>query len=262
MPPLFRIALLACALAACKSPEQAPQTLWELCAEVFEHHADADSAELLAVAEELLAWLEVNPVVAQEGYEVQALTEAAMDALDEQDRTAEEMVGLAVTRLSHHSVEDITYALVAIEQDLIYPETFVEYEREYLSGPDCFVERSCERMEALEDLTSDFGFGVQTVSKAHNQYLWIELASGWAMVHRNWQIDPPQADISWLDVDQQAYLNALLPGAGGVWRIQAQWTVYNQDNNVPEDAAKQAVLDFLVECHDLMEGYLDMFPVG
>ncbi len=254
---IARALLLATALVACKPPPEAPDDLNELAAYLYEHGWDEDQEALTVGLEQLTTWLEAHQDEAQEGYEVDALTEAAFDAVDDKDRTTAGMVGLSLTRLSHHPVEDSTWALVSVEQDEIYPDTFADYEREYLSGPECFVDRSCDRMEAMEDLHSTFPLGLETWSLAHNQYVWVELEAGLAMVHRNWQVDPPEVSSDLMRVDEQSYLNLFVPGSEGAWRLQAQWTVYSDENNTPEDFAMTLVLGFLGDCHDFLEAWLD-----
>ena len=49
--------------------------------------------------------------------------------------------------------------------------------------------------------------GMSTTGETYNQYLWVELEAGWAMVHRNWQVYPPDASSGWLEVDDQVVLN-------------------------------------------------------
>jgi hypothetical protein len=249
--------LLLLALCACRPPPQAPEDLYDLAAYLYDHGWDEDQEALRLGLEQLGGWLEDHPEAALEGYEVGALSEQTLDAVDEQDRTTEGMVGLSLSRLSHHPIEDSTWALVSVAQDEIFPGTFADYERSYLSGPDCFVDRSCDRMEAMEELHSTFPLGLETWSTAHNQYVWVELEGGWAMVHRTWQLEPPQTSSNLMSVEEQAYLNLFVPGRDGAWRLQAQWTVYSDENNTPEDLAKTLVLGFFEDCHDLLEAWLD-----
>jgi len=257
----MRRLFVPCALlCACRPPVEAPAGLADLAAYLYAHHPDEDPGALAAGLANLRAWLEAHPEGALEGYEVAALDEATVDALDERDRTVAGMVGLSVTRVSAFPVEDSTWALAAVDQDEIYPDTFVAYAREYLTDLDCFLARTCPRLEAMEEPPSSFILGIQSQSTAHNQYVWAEVPEGWAMVHRNWQVEPPIVDISWLEVDEQAYLNVFVPGTDGVWRMQAQWTVYDEDNDVPIDVAMQAVIDFLVKCHDDLEAWLADHP--
>ncbi|MFH1468506.1 MAG: hypothetical protein ABIO70_29215 [Pseudomonadota bacterium] len=244
-------------LTACRPPPEAPEDLYELGAYLYAHAWDEDQEALVVGLEQLTTWLEAHEEEAYEGYEVGALSEEAVDALDEKDRTTLDMVGLSLTRLSQHPIADSTWALVTVDQSEIYPDTFAEYDREYLSGPACFVDMSCDRMEAMEELHSTFPLNLETWSTAHNQYVWVELEGGWAMVHRNWQVEPPEVSSDLMKVDEQAYLNLFVPGSAGAWRLQAQWTVYSDDNNTPRDFAEGLVLGFLEDCHDLLEAWLD-----
>jgi len=252
LPLLFPLALMAC-----KPPPEAPEDLYELAAYLYGHAWDEDQEALLVGLEQLTTWLEANEEAALEGYAVGTLSEGTMDAVDEKDRTTTEMVGLSLTRLSHHPIEDSAWALVDVDQSEIFPGTFAEYEREYVSGPDCFVDRSCDRMEAIEELHSTFPLHLETWSTAFNQYTWAELEGGTALVHRNWQIDPPETSSDLMSVDEQAYLNLFVPGASGAWRLQAQWTVYSDENNTPEDLAMSLVLGFFDDSHTDLEAWLD-----
>ena len=249
------------ALAGCKELPEAPETFAELCAYLYEHHADEDPAALIAGLEQLATWLDEHPEEAEDKYSVDPLTEEIVDSLDDKDRTAEEMVGLAVARQSHHPIEDTTHCLVVTPQDAIYPDTYDEYEREYVGDPDCFMDKECPRIGAMEHLESSFALGVTSVSDAHNQYLWVELERDWAMVHRNWQLEAPVVNLSLLEVDEQTYLDVLVPGESGVWRVQAQWTVYDQDNDIDQGLAENTVVNLLIKCHDEMEAYLDEHDV-
>ncbi|MBW1877840.1 MAG: hypothetical protein JRJ84_05725 [Deltaproteobacteria bacterium] len=247
-------------LMGCKAPPEAPEAFSELCAYLFEHQWDEDQEALVVGLEQLATWLDEEWDQEEEdnGFEVTALSEEAMDALDDQDRTAVNMVGLALPSVSEHPVEDATYALVAVDQDVVFPGTFTEYERTYHSGPDCFVDRSCLRMEAEEHMSSSFAGGLaKSESHSFNQYVWAETVDGWAMVHRNWQVEPPEVNLGWLEVDEQTYLNAFVPRTGGAWRLQAQWTVYDPNNNVPENSAKATIINYFQGSHEDLEDWLE-----
>jgi len=246
-------------LVGCKPPPEAPGEFSDLCAYLFEHQWDDDPEALVEGLEQLSLWLdeEWDQEEDDNGFEVTALSQAAMDGLDDQERTVENMVGLALPTVSEHSVESAAWALVAVDQDEIFPGTFAEYERTYHSGPDCFVDRTCERMEAEEDMTSTFAGGLfRSESHAYNQYVWADTEVGAAMVHRNWQIEPPEVNVGWMRVTEQTYLNLFLPRPGGAYRLQAQWTVYDPDNDVPENTAKATVVNFFQSSHDDLEKWL------
>lgn len=249
-------------LVACKAPPEAPQDLHELAAYLYEHCWDDDPESLQVGLEQLTTWLDANPDVAFEGYAVAPLSEAAVDALDAKDRTTTDMVGLSLTRMSHHPIEDSAWALVSVDHAEIYPDAIEEFDREYLSGPECFVERSCDRMETIETLHNTFLLGLESWGTAHNQFVWADLEGGTAMVNRNWEIAPPETNSDLLNVDERAYLSVYVPGTTFTWRLQALWTVYSDDNDAPENLTSSLVLDFFADGHDDLETWLDENPTG
>jgi len=246
--------------AACKPPIEAPEDLYDLPAYIYGHGWDVDQEALTLGLEQLTIWLEANPDAALERHAIGPLSEATIDALDEKDRSTTDMVSLSLTRLSHHPIEDSTWALVSVDQSEIFPATFAEYEREYISGPECFVERSCERMEAIEEVHNTFPLGLESWGSAYNQYAWAELDGGSAMMHRNWEIEPPETSSNLMTSDERAYLSLFLPVTTGAWRLQALWTVYSDDNNTPVGLSTSMVLGFFEDSHADLETWLDENP--
>ena len=242
-------------LSACQPPPDAPEELAELCAYIFSHQADEDQAELIAGVEQLGDWLDAHPEEALEGYRgVDIPTEATMDSLDEVDRTNAAMVGLAVGRQGRHALDETAWGLIGVDQDVIYPDDYDAYEREYLSGPDCFLAHECGFMEAVEETINAFPLELTSQNIVHNQYAWAETDRGTALVHRNWLKEPPIVSNSILEVDEQAYVDVLVPGDGGLWRLQSQFTIYSVQD---EDIAINAAINYLVDLHDEMETWLD-----
>lgn len=257
-------ALLLLVLTGCKKVPEAPKEFNQLCGYLFEHQWDDDQEELGAGLDRMATWLDDkwDPDEQSDGFTVDKLSEEAMDALDDKNRSTKGQVGLSLPTISKHAVIESTYGLVSVDQDEVYPGTYSEYSRDYLSGPDCFIDLSCDRMEAEEWMTSEFGFGLSSRSHSFNQYVWVEMSEGDAMVHRNWQVDPPDVSDLLPAVDEQTYLNIFIPkGKSGAWRVQAQWTVYDPDESVPEDTAKRLVVNFFEDSHDTLEAWLDEHDV-
>ncbi|MFH1469204.1 MAG: hypothetical protein ABIO70_32750 [Pseudomonadota bacterium] len=243
---------------ACKPPPEAPSELDELAAYIYAHHADEDPAAEKDALEKLTAWLEQNWADAEEGYEIGALDEATMDSLDDVDRATEGMLGLAVPTASVHTVDEAAYAMLAVLESEVYPDMFVEYQREEIGDVDCFLAHDCERVEARENMKSDFVV-VESVSQAFNQYLWVDLDDGVAFVQRNWLEYPPDVTgtlASYVEVDEQGYLNLFMPRPEGFWRLQATWMIFSQDG-VPEDAAMQMAISNMQNNSKTLDEYLD-----
>lgn len=247
--------LLPLVLAACVPKAEAPEELAELCAFVFNHQADEDQARLIAGVEQLGDWLDANPEEVLDGYRgVDVPSEATMDSLDDVDRTNAAMVGLAVGRQSRHPLDETAWGLISVDQDVIYPDDYNAYAREYLSGPDCFLDHECGFMEAVEETINSFPLGLTSENTVHNQYVWVETERGMALVHRNWLTEPPIVSNSILEVDEQAYVDVLVPGEDGVWRLQSQFTIYSVQD---EDIAINAAINYLIDLHDELELWLD-----
>ena len=244
-------------LAGCHRLPEAPAEFRDQCAWVFEHAWDDDPEALVAGLDRMHDWLatEWDPEADADGFVVDAPSEEAMDALDEEDRTSAGMVGIALPTASTHAPADAAEALMAVPQDEVFPDTFSDYERTWLSGPDCFLDRTCDRAEAMEHMVSDFGIAGTTESDAHNQYMWGPASAGDALVHRNWLVDPPVTTGLIPGVDQQAYLDVFLPADGGSWRVQAQWTLYEGD--IPEGTAQTLVVHFFESSSEELEAWMD-----
>ena len=252
------LVLSAAVLGSCKAPPAAPAALDELAAFIYSHHADEDPAAMQVALEQLATWLEDNWEEAEDGYEISALDQATVDSVDEQDRATEGMMGLAVPTASVHTVPMAAYAMVGVPCDQVYPDLFFDYYREFYGETDCFLDLECDRLEAYENYESHFPL-VESISESYNQYLWVEMEDGLAMVQRNWVITPPQvsgAAASLVEVDEQFYLNLFMPSAGGFWRLQTTWMIFSQDS-VPEDAAKQMAVSSMVDNSDTLDVYLD-----
>ncbi len=252
------IAALSIIALGCKPPPEAPAELDELAGYIYSHHPDEDPAALQAGLEALADWLEGNWAEAEEGYVIGALDEETVDGVDEVDRSSEDMIGLAVPTASIYSVDQATHAMVGVMCDEVYPEMFVEYDRETFGDTDCFLAKDCDRLEAREFMESHFALGVVSIAQSYNQYVWAELDSGWAMVQRNWLENPPEVSgplASYIEVDEQFYLNLFLPAADGFWRLQATWMIFSQDG-VPEDAAMNLAVNNMTDNSATLDEYL------
>lgn len=251
------VAASALWVGGCKAPPAAPAALDDLAAYIYSHHADEDPEAMQLALEQLTTWLDQNWAEAEEGYEISALDEGTVDAVDDVDRATEGMMGLAVPTASVHTVPMSAYAMVGVPCDVVYPDLFEDYEREFVGDPDCFLDLECDRLEARENYESHFPL-VVSISETYNQYWWVELEDGLAMVQRNWIVSPPEvtgAAASLVEVDEQFYLNLFLPRAGGFWRLQTTWMIFSQDS-VPEDAAMQMAVSSMVGNSDTLDDYL------
>jgi len=254
--PILPTLVLLLAVSGCKRPDDAPEDLDALCAYLFAHHPDDDPDALVAGLVELEEWFEISWVDG-EGYVINPLSEQAVDQVDEVDRSAVDMTGVAVGTVSSHDLDDAVRAWAATDQDVVYPKMFSWYEREYVGDVDCFMDRDCLRLEAEERYESKFALGLKTEVHGYNQYRWVELDRGWGMVHRFWMMEPPNANSQFLEVDEQFYMNVVVPAqGGGHWRMQSMWIIYTQDS-VPDSIAYNLTVNDLYDNSGELDDYLE-----
>ncbi len=266
LPPMLLLALLV----GCKRPPEAPKDLDALASYLFEEHT-AEDPEVMAVGlQNLRTWFETDhDPDGPKGYELLiGLSGDAVSSLDSSaayaDPEAKESRripsgGAGAATLGEHALEDYVAALVAVDQDVVFPKTFDAWARTFrLCDGDTFAKEDCELLEADEEQSSNFGFGFKSVGESYNQYRWVELDDGsWAMNHRNWQLYPPEVSNSLMEVEDQYYLNTFVPSSDGrtVYRFQATWAYFGAD--VPEGTALDLTTNSMVTSSEDLEAWLD-----
>lgn len=248
-------------LAACKPPPDAPDALDDLCGWLFAHHADEDPEAMQVGLGSLSTWLTDNWEAAAEGVVVTGLEDPVVDALDGQDRSVEAILGVALPTRSTWAAEVAGAALASTGRDQLEPEGYSSYTRTFEGDLDCFLARECPRLEAREEMVVDFGLGIVSTSRAWNQYLWVQVDAGWAMVQRNWLMEPPDVNFDWLVVEEQYNLDLVQPDGDGSLRLQATWMVFQQDD-VPEDAALNMAVDEMEDNAANLDAWLAADPAS
>jgi hypothetical protein len=255
----------------CRPPPPAPEDLDALAAFLYAEHLNPDPDVLAEGLVNLQVWFASAAAAdADRGFEL--AVPLSVEAVAELDASAawqhpeasasrawEGMGGAAAGTTGAFAVEQYVHALVAVDQDLVFPDTFEAWSRTWrLCDGDTFDARDCEQLESDEQQSSAFGLGLRTVGEAYNQYRWIELPDGQlAMTHRNWQLYPPEASSALLEVVDQYYLNTFVPAADGaaVHRLQATWAVFGE--RVPEDLALSLTAGSMVDSSETLEAWLE-----
>lgn len=241
---MTRCALLLC-LCACGRPPPAPEQLDELMAWTFAHAADEDPRSLEEGCENLSAWLDQNLAETLEGYEVFDLDPAVVEAFgDEPD--LDRLVGASVGHVSPHPADGLggINAIPAGTDLAVPPEEGTG--RHYLTDPYCFQDRSCDWLESEEWQFDDgLPFGISADVHWRQEWRWVELDLGTALIQRFWLVEPIAFNVSFLEVDYQYFLWVFLPSADGTSRsAQATWVSASLvDAPVPEGFALSLVVD-------------------
>jgi len=161
---------------------------------------------------------------------VTGLDDETVDALDGVDRSVEGILGVAVATESAFTVAELQEAVLVVNQAEISPDNYLRFDRTWLTDLDCFLERSCPRLDTLEDVESSLGALVTSEMVTMNQYLWVQTGDDEpALVQRSWLPEEPVLNVDWLVVHEQFYVNAFVPRPGGSYRLQSTWVVNEQD---------------------------------
>lgn len=226
-PLLFAIAIAL--LPGCRHLPEAPQELDELCGYLFQHANDEpEDLTIEAGAINLDAWLDINIDATAEGYSVNTLSDDAVNALDDGDRSLDGVKGAAVGYTSENDLETLMSTLVSASPADMYPDEYLSFQRTWNGDPDCFAAGDCDSLEAESFSTLSLPAGIQADVDSMVQYRWVDTEDfGRIAVQRTWMHVPPTLNVTWLTVDQQYYVWMFIPNndAGGSRSIQATWMV-------------------------------------
>ncbi len=243
---------------ACKAPPEAPQELDELCGFIFEHFTDEDPAELAAGLGNLDTWLNANLEETLEGYEVTELSRDSVDALDENSRDLDGMVGAAVGTEGSFDPAEIAEVLVLVDPVELSPGMYEVYDRTFLTDQNCFVKAKCETLEVFNYMESTYPLGLDVTTETNGQYRWVDMETGTAMLQRTWMDSPAEVSVDWLSVQDQFYLNVVMPSESGSVRLQATWIVAQVINaEIPDGIALTLVIASMQDVYEDVDAYLE-----
>ena len=247
-------------LAACRAPPAAPAALDDLCSWLFAHVLDEDPTAMDAGAARLSAWAEAHWEETDGGYAITALDQPTLDALDDVERHAAELAGIAVITESAHTVDEVAGAVLTVDLTEIYP-AMVTYDRTFYGDPGAFLARDLALLESEEWIHQEIDSLIDITADSHswNQYLFAEADTGSALVQRNWLVEPPVLDPAWLAASEQYTIQAFVPREGGHYRLQAMWVVYASDA-VPIDTGLKLTADDFERNSEYLEAWLDAHP--
>ncbi len=250
--------LLVLPVAACGPPD-APDELADLCGYVFGHLADDDPRALETGLANLDAWLSdpANLESTLEGYEVTNLDAGVLEPIEDEVPDLENLHGAAVATRGRDPVWETAWTLVMVDPETLSPDIYERYDREYLTDVDCFLQRECEILEVANAMTNHYPLGVTISTTNHGQYRWVETGQGLALVQRTWLTSPAEVSVSWLTVDDQYYLNVVLPHGDASTRLMSTWilaTLLSAD--VPEGLALNLVIDNMQSIYADVDAYL------
>ncbi len=243
--------------AGCRQVPPAPQELDELCGYLFGHFDEEHPDALEQGLANLDTWLLDNLEETFEGYSVTNLSEETVNALDDRSRATDAMLGAAVGTESPYPPYALGVPQLVDNQEELFPDAHELYDREYLSDAECFVDTKCEFAEVDNYIEDDYPVIGDIVISNHGQYRWVETEKGLAWVQRTWFNQPAEMSVDWFDIQDQYYLNVLLPYGEGTLTMQSMWVEAYWDNMpISENMAQNLLISQMQNVYAQLDDYV------
>ena len=144
----------------------------------FVHFNDDDPEALVALGDVLIPWVDNHISDLAEGYEIASMTSDDLAESGVGEVSQGDIIGVALgVDYTAGSNETFAEAMVFEQQDEIFSH-FVTFEREVLSGGDCFLAHSCDDFLAADELYAEIALGIEFWSDYEIALRWIELEDG------------------------------------------------------------------------------------
>lgn len=214
------MAFLGCAPA----PEPAPSDYEDLLRFLFSHFRDEDPASLQTATERIGTFMADAAFreSAEAGQYVNSLSEDSVDALDEQDRSAEALEGVTVVTTSPHTPEAIAGTITWEGFGDVIADSFDVYEREFDRPSACFADKSCDELNAESYSESQWAGLVEMKTRYKIEFRWLDTALGGVWLHRFWLVEPA-GDPEGVYMRNNYYVAAALPDLAGCARVHSNW---------------------------------------
>lgn len=257
--------LILC-LGACKPPPDAPEELEELCSYLYANLPSEDPLALQVGVDNLVVWLDANLEETAEGYTVENLTQASLDALEPPDagdpRDATALVGAAVSSGADHQLVPVVRALLLEEQTEIYPDQLELWEPTFRDDPECFVGQDCEQVLVDNHSITKLPLGLSLTADNTAQYRWVEAEVGKVLVSRSWLRAPATSRPELFRVQAQYFLSVTYKRDGqDLVRLKAVWADAELIGlDVPDATALNMLVGTLQDQDEALYVWMDEQP--
>jgi hypothetical protein len=216
--------LLLSMLSACKVVD-APENLEALMVFGFVNFDQEDDEYLQETAESLLPLIKTNfDDLTDDGYRVNTLTKQDLDAVGIENPTADGIVGAMGLVDYTNKVDPVIDAVSRPDKDVMFPDSFIEYDVLEQSDRDCFLDRGCDRLEQEVHEIAKVALLGEAERTYQSQYRRIETESkGEVVFVRQLSPDEVQFSSNIANVFQQYSFVMVYMEGGTARRIEAFW---------------------------------------
>ena len=253
--------LLSVGLAGCAPPPDAPEALEDLCGYLYDHIGDEDDEALVVGLQNLRAWIDKGDNFEQtvEGYAISELDQSTVNKLDDRKRDTSDLIGAATIYGHGHKQRAVVDAIVVKNQQDVFTDNYLSYERTFDQPPKCFPDRACMALKGKSVSASSFvGAEITTINKI--QFRWVQVEDEWYVVRRNWLLEPAETSVFGTDIalESQYFLGVIIPRGNKAEHLIATWMEGDYGAlPVTDDFIKKQVVKSMQEQGEQLEAYLD-----
>jgi hypothetical protein len=231
----------------CKKAVEAPQNLEELVVFGFVHFDDEDVEVLEVTQANLIPEVNAHEDEMADGYLVNSLTAADLEAVGVVDPNVTEIVGALGVVEYRHSLEEVLAPITAENKDEMF-DNFLEFEVLEQGDRDCFLSGECERLDQTVREKTQIDMLGEAERVYTNSLRWLDgedLPRG--VMIRQLNPDPVEFEGSLLNMTVfQQYSFVLIYDEGGhARRVETFWVDFElvgmnpPDNMAVSNAVKQ-----------------------
>jgi hypothetical protein len=244
----------------CKKVVEAPDDLEELVVYSFVNFDNEDAEVLVAAEANIIPEVNTHEDEMAEGFLVNSLTAADLEAVGVTDPDVTEIVGALGVVDYRHSLDEVLGPITSENKDQIF-DNFLEFEILEQGDRDCFLSGECERFDQkIHEVTN-----VQLIGDADRTYTnslrWLNgEETPRAVMIRQLNPDPVEFEGSALNMTVfQQYSFVLLYEEGGhARRVEAFWVDFELVGmNVPDNFAVANSVNQMAAQAEKIDAYLD-----
>jgi len=215
--------------SACTAPVEAPEELGELLLYLYSNYESETGDELVAGAaqmEEYLLSIDLAADVDDRAVTPPLLTDEYLgEAVRPPDADPEKQVPVALSTQSANSLDDALTLIADTNQVCIANDSYLHYERDWLTDIDAFVDGSADTAETLASIRYE-SFIAKVWFQETQHFRRVELEDGRFVIYqKSWSDKQYESDNGSSTWDQRYALNIFLEdGDGGLLRHISFWS--------------------------------------
>lgn len=208
-------------LLACKQPDPAPRDLDALAHDLWAHYATEDADALVADLRDLRGIVDEDELPMEGTFT--DLTEDEAGLVDV-DRDPAPALGMFTIGFVGCSPADLERVLYATNQDELYPDNYVSYQRAYTSNFDAYEARTTPHLTWDTDYEVDVPlFGAYAAAIHGGQHFAPDGDDGPYLLSRTVMPEPADGDPDTVVLDVDLQIEAYYPHDGGMVHLFGMW---------------------------------------